>query len=99
MIIETAQISVTPGREAEFIEALTEGKKILEQAEGFVHLHVSRGIERDSVIMLQLMWKTLENHTVDFRGGPLFPQWRAVIGPFFADGQAPVVEHWSPVGQ
>lgn len=97
MIIETAHISVTPGREEEFISALEEGKKILAQAEGFVHIHVSRGIERDSVILLQLMWKTLENHTVDFREGPLFPQWRAVIGPFFAEGQAPVVEHWTPV--
>ena len=29
-------------------------------------------------------WDTLENHTVDFRQGPLFAQWRAIVGPFFA---------------
>ena len=42
--------------------------------------------------MLAIEWETLENHTVDFREGPLFPQWRAIIGPFFAS--APDVEHW-----
>jgi hypothetical protein len=29
---------------------------------------------------------------VGFRQGPLFAQWRAIIGPFFA--QPPVVEHF-----
>jgi heme-degrading monooxygenase HmoA len=96
MIIETAYITVTPGREAEFLVALEEGKKILAQATGFKHVHVSRGIERDNVILLQIAWETLENHTVDFRGGELFPHWRAVISPFFAEGTAPAVEHWTP---
>ena len=30
-------------------------------------------------------------------GGPLFPQWRAIVGPFFA--QPPVVEHFVLVGK
>ena len=72
MIIETAHITVMPGRETEFLAALEEGKKVLAQAEGFQHVHVSRGIERSNVILLQLAWNTLENHTVDFRGGELF---------------------------
>jgi hypothetical protein len=43
--------------------------------------------------MLSLEWETLEHHTVGFRGGPLFPEWRSHIGPFFAE--APQVEHWT----
>lgn len=97
MIIETAHITVTPGREEEFLVALEDGKKVLSQAVGFQHIHVSRGIERPNVILLQLAWATLENHTVDFRQGELFAQWRAAISPFFADGTAPAVEHWAPV--
>ena len=31
----------------------------------------------------------------DFREGPLFPQWRAIVGPFFA--APPVVEHFDVV--
>lgn len=96
MIIETALITITPGREEDFLLALEDGKKVLAQATGFQHIHVSRGIERPNVIMLQLAWETLENHTVDFRESPLFPQWRAVISPFFAEGTSPSVEHWNP---
>lgn len=92
MILETAFISVQPGREEEFLAALPAGIAVLEQAEGFVDISVHRGVERGNVIMLALRWETLENHTVDFREGPLFPQWREVISPFFES--APVVEHW-----
>jgi hypothetical protein len=40
-----------------------------------------------------LRWETLENHTVDFRGSSLFPEWRFLVGEFFA--QPPHVEHFS----
>ncbi len=93
MIMETAYISVTPGREDEFVQALEAGKQILQQAKGFETIHVHRGIERTNVIMLAIGWSTLEDHTVGFREGPLFTQWRAVISPFFEN--PPQVEHWN----
>lgn len=96
MIVETAHIMISPGRESEFLEALAEGRKVLERAEGFKSLVARRGIERPNVVMLQLEWATLENHTIDFRQGPLFAQWRAVISPFFAQDSSPQVEHWEP---
>jgi hypothetical protein len=42
--------------------------------------------------VLQIFWDTLEDHTVAFRQGPLFAQWRAIVGPFFA--RPPLVEHF-----
>jgi heme-degrading monooxygenase HmoA len=97
MILETALITVTPGREAEFINAVEfRGVEVLEQADGFLGLEISQGVERPNTILLALGWDTLEDHTVKFRGGPLFAAWRAVISPFFAEGTAPHVEHWEP---
>jgi heme-degrading monooxygenase HmoA len=93
MILETAQIHVTPGRENEFLIALEDAKKLLAEAKGWKSISVKQGIERPSTFLLQLEWETLENHTIDFREGPLFLQWRAIIGPFFAT--APDVEHWT----
>ena len=52
-----------------------------------------RGIERPSAFLLVIAWETLEDHTVGFRGGELFVEWRALIGPFFAE--PPEVEHWT----
>ena len=92
MILETATITVQPGREQEFLAALEEAKKVLARATGWRDIRVHRGIERPSVFLLAITWDTLEDHTEGFRGGDLFGQWRAIIGPFFAE--PPQVEHW-----
>jgi heme-degrading monooxygenase HmoA len=92
MIMETAYIDVVPGREEEFIAALEQGKAIVAQAKGFQVMHVHRGVERPSTFLLALGWDTVEDHTVGFRQGPLFAQWRDVISPYFAN--PPQVEHW-----
>jgi hypothetical protein len=44
-----------------------------------------------------IFWDALDDHMVGFRQGPLFPQWRAIVGPFFA--QPPQVEHFTLVGK
>ena len=95
MILENAVMTVQPGREDAFVAALGEAREILAQSPGWRDLQVHRGVERPSSFLLLISWDTLEDHTVGFRGGELFVQWRAVLGPFF-DG-APVVEHWQPI--
>lgn len=96
MVLEVAEMRIQPGRVGEFLAALPAGIALLEQAEGFLGIEVFRGEERPEVVLLTLRWRTLEDHTLGFREGPLFPQWRAVIGPFFAE--PPVVTHWHPTG-
>ena len=44
-----------------------------------------------------IFWDSLDDHMVGFRQGPLFAQWRAIVGPFFA--QPPQVEHFMLVGK
>ncbi|HOY36661.1 antibiotic biosynthesis monooxygenase [Piscinibacter sp.] len=93
MILELADIRIPPGKQAEFDAAIVHGvTSVISQAKGFRGYKVNKGIESPERYILQIFWDTLENHTVDFRGGPLFPQWRAIVGPFFA--QPPVVEHF-----
>ena len=93
MIVETATITVQPGREDEFLAALEQAKQVLAQAHGWRDIGVHRGIERPSVFLLAITWETLEDHTVGFRGSDLFVRWRELIGPHF-DG-TPVVEHFA----
>jgi heme-degrading monooxygenase HmoA len=98
MILELADIRIPPGKQAEFDEAIVRGvTTVISQAKGFRGYKVNKGIESPERYILQIFWDTLENHTVDFRGGALFPQWRAIVGPFFA--QPPVVEHFVLVGK
>lgn len=93
MILEIADIRIAPGQNAAFEEAIQRGlDTVIRNAQGFKGAKVNRGIESPERYVLQIFWATLEDHTVGFRQGPLFPQWRAIVGPFFA--APPVVEHF-----
>ncbi len=96
MILELADIRIAPGQQAAFDEAIERGlRTVILQAEGMRGYKVNKGVESPERYILQIFWDTLEDHTVKFRDGPLFPQWRAIVGPFFA--QPPVVEHFTLV--
>jgi heme-degrading monooxygenase HmoA len=96
MILELADIRIPPGKQAEFDAAIQRGvETVISQAKGFRGYKVNKGVESPERYILMIYWDTLENHTVDFRGGPLFPQWRAIVGPYFA--VPPTVEHFTLV--
>ena len=98
MILEVADIRIQPGRQAEFDEAIERGlRTVISRAQGFQSWQVRKGIESPERYLLMIGWATLEDHTVAFRGGPLFAEWRAIVGPFFA--APPVVEHFTLLGQ
>ena len=94
MILEIADIRIQPGRQAEFDEAIQRGlSTVIARAQGFQGFKVNKGVESPERYVLQIFWATLEDHTVGFRESPLFTEWRAIVGPFFA--QPPVVEHFT----
>lgn len=98
MILEIADIRIQPGRNAEFEAAVRQGvQSVIAGAKGFRGYKVNRGVESPERYVLMIYWDTLEDHTVGFRGGPLFAQWRGIVGPFFA--APPVVEHFELVAK
>lgn len=98
MILEIADIRIAPGQQTAFDEAIQRGlTSVISQAKGVRGWKVNRGVENPERYVLMIFWETLEDHTVGFRQGPLFPQWRAIVGPFFA--VPPVVEHFTLVGK
>ena len=98
MILEIADIRIHAGQNAAFEEAIQCGiDTVASRAQGFHGAKVNRGIESPERYILQIFWATLEDHTVGFRQGPLFAQWRAIVGPFF--NGLPVVEHFELVSK
>jgi heme-degrading monooxygenase HmoA len=94
MILEIAEIHIAPGQQAAFDEAIQRGlTTVAGKAKGFRGWKVNKGLESPERYVLHIFWDTLEDHTVGFRQGPLFAQWRAIVGPFFA--APPVVEHFT----
>ncbi len=98
MILEIADIRIPAGQNAAFDAAIVHGASaVASQAQGMRGWKVNRGIESPERYILMIWWDTLEDHTVGFRQSPLFAQWRAIVGPFFA--VPPVVEHFTLVGK
>ena len=98
MILEVADIRITPGRQAEFEAAIRRGlEAVIARAGGMRGWKVNHGVESPERYLLTIFWDTPEDHTVHFRGAPLFAEWRAIVGPYFA--QPPLVEHFELIGK
>lgn len=95
MITEIAQIDVKPGSESDFEAAVAKALAAFGRSKGFHGLELHRSIEKPQRYRLMVKWKTLENHTVDFRGSADFTEWRGLVGGFFAS--PPEVEHTATV--
>jgi heme-degrading monooxygenase HmoA len=96
VILELADFRIAPGQQAAFEAAVRRGiDTVVRRARGFRGAKVNRSIESPERYILQIFWETAEDHTVHFRGGALFTEWRAIVGPFFA--APPVVEHFELV--
>lgn len=95
MITEIAIFTAVAGKEDELGAAIARGLKTIRQHPGCVEARVERCIEQPNQYMLTNVWTTLQAHTEDFRGGPLFAQWRGHITGLF-EGQ-PVVFHYQAV--
>ncbi|MFE2871331.1 MULTISPECIES: antibiotic biosynthesis monooxygenase family protein [unclassified Embleya] len=92
MIIEHADITVTEGREADFEAAFLRGREVVAKSPGFRWARLVRQVESPTSFLLLIGWETLEAHTVGFRESDLFPQWRAIVGEFFA--VPPTIVHY-----
>lgn len=91
MILEHAQLVVTPGREAQFEATMREALVIIESAPDCHGADVRRQVEDGSKYLLLVRWTSLEAH-LTFRATALFERWRALTHPFYAS--TPVVTHF-----
>jgi heme-degrading monooxygenase HmoA len=97
MILEIAILNIVPGRETQFEDAFGEAKKLLVGVPGFLGLELERGIEMPSRFALLARWRSVEDHTVGFRGSATYEEWRKLLHPFF-DGP-PEVAHYRAIGE
>jgi quinol monooxygenase YgiN len=95
MILEIAQIDVTPGQEAAFEAGVQQAVPVFQRAKGCKGLTLQRSHEKPSRYRLFVKWETLENHTVDFRESADFQEWRKLVASCFA--APPEVEHVTEV--
>lgn len=88
-VIEIAEIKVTDP--AGFEAGVASARPHFIAAEGCLGLSLHRVIEAPNTYRLIVKWRTVEDHTVTFRGSEGFQHWRAAVASFFAE--PPVVTH------
>ncbi|MFQ1064145.1 antibiotic biosynthesis monooxygenase family protein [Bordetella trematum] len=93
MIYEHTQIWVQAGQQKAFETAARKGlENVIAKAKGYIAHELIQDVQDSSHYLLRIQWQTLENHLVDFRQSPAFPEWRAFISGFFQ--QPPQTEHF-----
>jgi heme-degrading monooxygenase HmoA len=93
MVLEVADIHITPGREDDFAAAFRGVRDVLVSTPGCRSVRMTRGIESPDRFVLLVEWDTVAAHEDNFRGTDRFGTWRAAIGPYFAN--PPHVEHFA----
>jgi heme-degrading monooxygenase HmoA len=95
MVLEVANINVTPGSEDAFVDAFQGVREVLTSTPGCRSARMTRGVESASRFVLLVEWDSVAAHEDNFRATDRFTAWRGAIGPFF-DGP-PNVEHFTDV--
>jgi heme-degrading monooxygenase HmoA len=95
MILEIATLDVKPGQEPGFEAAFAKAQTIIASMPGYLSHELQRCHETPNRYVLLVHWRTLEDHTVGFRGSSQFQEWRALLHHFY--DPPPRVEHYRPV--
>lgn len=94
MVLERAELPITPGREREFEAQFAGARRYLLEAAGSRKVSLARGVESPTKYLLLIEWDSLEAHQA-FTHTPGFEQFRSLAGPFFA--ARPNTEHFLPL--
>jgi heme-degrading monooxygenase HmoA len=94
-VLEVATLDVVPGRAAEFEAAFARARSIIAASPGFLGVELRACVERANRYLLLVRWATLEDHTIGFRQGEHYPQWKALLHHFY--DPFPEVEHYTEV--
>ena len=83
MILEVASLQVRAGQESLFEAAFLQAQKIISSMPGFVSHQLQRCLERPNQYLLLVIWQTLEDHEVGFRGSAEYQQWKQLLHHFY----------------
>lgn len=95
MVLEIADIQITPGAEEDFEMAYRGARETLASTPGCRSVRMTHCVESPCRYVLLVEWDSVQAHEENFRATDRFTAWRLAIGPFFA--HPPNVEHFEDV--
>ncbi|TYR81674.1 antibiotic biosynthesis monooxygenase [Priestia megaterium] len=95
MILEAAFLYVKKGMEKAFEARFAEASEIIASMNGYIHHELQKCIEQQNKYLLLVQWKTIEDHTIGFRGSKEYLQWKEKLHHFYEP--FPIVEHFEKI--
>jgi heme-degrading monooxygenase HmoA len=95
MILEAVILNIIPGQEKDFEAAFTQAAPIISSMDGYLSHQLHHCIETQNRYMLLVQWRSLEAHTVGFRGSEGYQEWKKLLHHFY--DPFPNVEHYELV--
>ena len=92
MILEVAVLNVIDGRKLYFEHAFKTAELIISSMQGYISHELQKCMEIQNQYILLVKWKSLEAHTIGFRGSEEYQQWKALLHHFY--DPFPTVEHY-----
>ena len=93
MVLEQFVAQIHTGREAAFETTMEQAlRTVMSRAEGLQGWSLRRCVEVPGRYQVQIRWASIEHHLRGYRDGPLAPEFRALVTPFFV--QAPEMLHY-----
>jgi heme-degrading monooxygenase HmoA len=93
MIVEVAILNVKPGLREAFEAAFAAAEPIMLAARGHLSHQLLHCLETPDRYILIVQWETLEAHTLGFRGGSQYAEWKRLLHHFY-EPYPPLVEHY-----
>ncbi len=85
MVIEYIRYRLPREREDGFVAAYERAAAALRAAPECVDFELRRCVEEPACYILRITWTSVEAHLKGFRGGPVFGEFFAAVGPYVSD--------------
>ncbi|HXF68134.1 MAG TPA: antibiotic biosynthesis monooxygenase family protein [Burkholderiales bacterium] len=95
MILEVAILKIKPEEMSKFEQVFPKAAAIIASVPGYISHELERCVETRGKYHFLIRWENIDAHMVNFRQSPKFQEFRALVGPFFAE--PPVAEHFEAV--
>ena len=93
VIHEVAILNIRAGSAPDFESTFAQAATIIAASPGYISHELKRCVEvRDRYILL-VKWRSLEAHTIGFRGSVAYQEWKDLLHHFY--DPFPVVEHYA----
>jgi quinol monooxygenase YgiN len=94
MVLEQFVVRIDPDRRPEFEATMDRAlRTVMARAEGLLGWTFRRCVEQPETYQVQIQWASIDAHMVGYRQGPIAPEFRAIVMPFFA--QPPEMRHFT----